>query len=270
MKRCLAGLILAVGAVLGGCDTLGNDLNDFAMTLLPPSPTEAVQWAASADPDLRRRGTLLLSNAYFGGEPEYVALYRDYVRHEANPLVRAAAIRALAKHGGPDDAELIAVHLVDPNLQVRWEAAKGLQRIHAPVIASALVATLRDVEEHQEVRVAAATALGQYAEDFVFQALITALDDRSLAINLAARSSLETMTGVDQGLDRGGWLAWYNEAGQPFANRQDYFYPTYHRAPTWFERMIFWSTRVNEQPGPPAGLRSVNERSTYGDEPGSE
>ena len=56
-------------------------------------------------------------------------------------------------------------------------------------------------DEEEAIRIELAIALGQYASDASFQALCLALDDRSLAINLAAADSLRVMTGRDFGLD---------------------------------------------------------------------
>ena len=39
--------LLALGAMAaGGCDSLGQDLNDFAKNLMPPTPGEAARMAA--------------------------------------------------------------------------------------------------------------------------------------------------------------------------------------------------------------------------------
>jgi hypothetical protein len=221
------------------------------------------------DSDNRRRGTVLISNSTFGGVEHYVAFYRDMVLNERDPIVKAAAIRALARHGQPDDAIRIVPHLTHENMQVRWEAAKGLQRLHNAVAVPDLLKVLRNEDEHPDVRVAAAVALGQYPEDRVFQGLVAALDARELAINLAAEHSLATLTEKTLGPDAVNWFAWYNSV-QPrssaFDQRLDYFYPTYVRDETFLEKLAFWSPKIFEQPASPSGLRSKSERSTYGDE----
>jgi hypothetical protein len=254
-------------ALVGGCDTISQDFNDLTRSLFPPSPSQAAQWALDPhDPDHRREGTLLLANAPFGGNPPYMKMYRDYVANEPNPLVKAVAIRALAKHGTPEDAELIAPHLEDANKQVRWEAAKALQRLHNPAVVPLLLDTLSDEAEDQDVRVAAAIALGQYPEDRVFQVLVEALDARELAVNDAARRSLATLTGESFGLDPRAWLVWYDEhPDDAFAGRVEYLFPTYHRRDNLLETLAFWTDRVEEQPAPPAGLRPSTERRTYED-----
>jgi hypothetical protein len=267
----MAGMSAVVAASLGGgCETISQDFNDLAKGIVAPTPRAAAEMALDQhDPDRRREGTLLLANAPWGGNPTYLRMYRDYVQFDNDPLVKATAIRALAKHGVAEDAPLLAPHLVNDNVQVRWEAAKGLQRLHNPVVVPDLLATLGREDEHSDVRVAAACALGQYPEDRVFQGLVAALDVRELAVNIQAGRSLGLLTGQDFGLEPRAWLEWYNSVeGDRFAGGGEYLYPTYHRELSWLEKLAFWSVRVEEHPAPPAGLRPSDERRTYGDEEG--
>lgn len=258
----LAALILLAGS--SGCDTISEDMGDAFRVFSMPSPREASEMALDQhDADARRRGTLLLANAPFGGNPPYLRMYRNHVELDPDPLVQAAAIRSLARWGDPADAPLIASKLDHPNVQVRWEAAKGLQRLHEPAVVPRLLDTLDDSDENLDVRVAAATALGQYPQDRVVQGLIAALDARPLAVNLAARDSLRTLTGQTLELEPREWLAWYNETDAPFAEQEDFLYPTYQRDQTWLEHLAFWYEPVQEQPSLPAGLGSQGERRTY-------
>ncbi|MDY7107653.1 MAG: hypothetical protein SYC29_03360 [Planctomycetota bacterium] len=117
------------------------------------------------------------------------------------------------------------------------------------------------------MRIAVARALGQYPEDRVFQGLVAALDARELAVNVAARESLHTLTGQAHGLDPSQWLSWYNDAGgDRFAGGKEYLYPTYQRRESWLEKLAFWTSRPIEQPAPPVGLRPESQRRTYQDE----
>ena len=255
-----------------GCSTIGDDISDMTGGLVATTPREAVEMMVDPhDPDRRRRGTVLISNSPFGGGNEYLAMYRDKVRTERNPLALAAALAALGRHGQTDDAILIAVLLEHENVQVRWEAAKALQRIHNPIVVPHLLKILAKEDEHSDARVAAAVALGQYPEDRVFQGLISALDVRELAINLAAQQSLNTLTNQSFGLIVSDWYQWYASAVDPFADRKEYLYPTYQRDETWIERITFWSSTSFEQPAPPVGSQSEAKRKTYqDDEPNSD
>lgn len=254
----------------GGCESVNQSLNDIATSMTPKTPRQAAEMALDQDdPDKRREGILLIANSVIGGEDVYVTLYREYVRFEQDALTKAAALRALARHGLPADALLIQPHLKHENLQVRWEAAKGLQRLHNPVVAQDLIEVLRDENDRAEIREAAATALGQYPQDNVFQGLLTALNARQLSINVAAERSLNTLTGKSFGYDVRAWLRWYNDTvktGDAFAERKDYFYPTYSRAYTTLEKLTFWAKPSFEQPGQPIGLKPRGQRSTYQNE----
>jgi hypothetical protein len=266
----LVALVTAALSMLGGCETIGQDFNDIASAIKPTTPTEAAKMMMDPyNADNRREGTTLISNAPWGGVDIYVKAYRDKVLNEPDPIAKAAAIRALARWGEPADALRIGgKNLVDPNFQVRWEAAKGLQRLHNPAVIPDLLIVLRD-DETTDVRVAAAIALGQYPEDRVFQGLVGALDARELAVNEAAENSLHLLTGQSFDMDSHRWLTWYNgqtAAGHAFANQGQYLYPTYYRDDLWWEKLEFWTTRNWEKPAPPAGLRPKSERSTYQDE----
>lgn len=260
---------VALSMACAGCETLGQDVNDLAAAIKPVTPAQAARDMLDPyDADKRRNGIVLISNAPFGGVEVYVAAYRDMVLNERDPLVKAAAIRALARWGDPEDAMRIAPYLTFENVQVRWEAAKGLQRLHNPVVVPDLVKTLGDANEHEDVRIAAATALGQYPEDRAFQGLVAALDSRELAINEAAEQSLHDITGQSLGLDPPAWLAWYDantKQGDAFAGSLVYFYPVYWREDTFWEKLTFWTSRNFEKPGQPAGLRPAGERRTYDD-----
>ncbi len=261
------GLALAAGWALVGCATIGDDLSNLGEALMPMTPYQAgLLMVDPHDPDNRRRGTVLIANSPFGGTDAYVAVYRDRTLHERNPLAKAASIRALGRYGEPDDAPAIAASLEADNFQVRWESAKALQRIHNPAVIPALVAVFRRKDEHPDILVAAASALGQYPQDRVFQALLGALDAPELAVNVAARRSLQTLTGEDLGPDPTDWLRWYNSTEKPFAGRLEYHYPTYQRQRSWLEKLAFWSSKPFEEPAVPAGLRPSSQRRTYQDQ----
>jgi hypothetical protein len=270
-KRLLYIGVVAAGAVLAsGCETVSEDLSDFANSFSSVSPGEAARMAADLnDADRRRQGVLLLSNAPWGGADAYLKLYRDYAVSDGDPIVRAVSVRALARHGQPSDAPAVASNLTHESGQVRWEAAKGLQRLHATEVVGDMLRVLRNEQEEARIRAAIACGLAQYPEDRVFHALIGALDAEELSVNVASQRALVTLTGGDLGLDARVWLEWYNRTlanGDPFAGRQEYLYPTYQRDNTFLETMIFWSSNTYEEPAPPAGLHPADRRTTYQDD----
>ncbi len=265
-------LFACVGAIfcltfVSGC--VFDDVGSIKDALTPKTATQAAMEAMDPhDPDKRRVGTLDLANAPFGGSELYVKLYRERVRTEQDPIVLAVAIKALARHGSAEDALLIIPHLQNQQLHVRWEAAKGLQRLHnESAVGPLLVALNNDQESQSDVRTEAALALGQYPQPRVFHGLVRALDAPELAVNIAALNSLESITSHNFGLDSSAWLAWYkaedDQAKDPFADHADYVYPTYTRDDSFLETMAFWYSRTEEQPATPAGLQPSSTRSTY-------
>jgi hypothetical protein len=256
-------------ALLGsGCDTIGSDLKAFGESFAPPSPQQAAAWAVdTTDSENMRRGISLLSNSVFGGTEAYVKLYRFYVQEERDPLVQAAAIEALGRHGTPDDATLIAQRLDSSFFQVRLAAAAALQRLHNERVAEAMWRRLVAEQEESDVRVELAIGLGQYPRDDVFQALATALDQSELAVNLASLDSLRLLTNQDFGLNRRMWLSWYASTPAPsrFAADLTYLYPTYQRDLGFWDYLVFWDIPTFESPGVPTGLAARGAKSTYTD-----
>lgn len=235
-----------------------NTTSVFSMVNTMPTPAEAALWAVDPyDADKRQRGILLLVNAPFGGEPIYVDLYETALTDE-DAGVRISAIRGLALHGKPDQVPLIVPFLKDDDWMVRWEAARALQRLHNPVAVRPLIERLdSSVEPEIDVRAAEATALGQYAERRVVQALIAALRDPSLLVTHAASKSLHTLTGQDIGDDPRVWTMWLGETKEPFADRLAYEYPVFHRDRRWYEWLMPFYQPPNETPAAPVGMASA-------------
>ncbi len=255
-------MLLALAA-LGGCDTIQSDFSQFVDSFSQPTPAEAAQWAADPnDRENARRGTVLLANAPWGGALPYLKLYRLYAEEAPDPLVRAAALQALGRHGDASDAVLVAKSLESPFRQVRLASAKALQRLHDPVVADSIWPRLIDTSEDPDVRAELAIALGQYQTPAVFQALVAALSQRELAVNIAAVDALRTLTGANLGLDEDAWLRHYASTATPFASGRVYLYPTFVRRLDVWDRLIFWMPTVFEDPDVPEGLRVMGPRRT--------
>ena len=264
MAICLGAAVLF--ALAQSCDTIGSDFRSMGDVLAPPSPQEAAQWAVdTTDAENMRRGVALLGTSSFGGVDAYVKLYRFYVKDMRDPLVQAAAIAALARFGRPEDAVLISERLSSSFAHVRLAAALGLQRLHNVAVAETMWKKLQDESETQETRVELAIALGQYPQDDVFGALVSALDHSELTVNLAALDSLRMMTGNDLGVSRARWLSWYQSAPleKRFVAENVYLYPTYQRHMVFWDYVIFWDIPKWESPGLPAGLDDRGARGTY-------
>jgi hypothetical protein len=263
MRTALIVVLLPGVLIASGCDTISSDFDSFTQSFVPPSPAEAARWAADPnDRENARRGTILLANAPWGGAEVYLRMYRLYAEDALDPLVRAAALQALARHGDPSDAVLVSKSLASPFRQVRLAAMKALQRLHDPAAADAIWTRLVDANEDSDVRTEAAIALGQYPTPAVFNALVAALSQRDLAVNLAALDSLRTITGQDFGLDEDAWLRHMASAAKPLLDPPPYLYPTFVRDLDFWDRLMFWSPVVFERPDVPNGLQLLGTRST--------
>jgi hypothetical protein len=146
-----AALGLAL-VLLSGCDTLDNAFSGIQPgsegilqdLFTGPTPAEATDMAVDEfDPDRRYRGTNLLANAPFAGEPVYIDLF-IINSADTDPSVRMASIRGLANHGDPSHVAILAESLRDPEKIVRLEAARGLQRIHNPIAIEALLIAIKE------------------------------------------------------------------------------------------------------------------------------
>lgn len=256
---------------LGGCGITQEQRAQMAESnsVLAPflrrlDPREAAQWAADPyDADKRARGTTLLANAPFGGADAYLAMYREYVT-DAFPAVRAAAARGLAMHGTPEDAVLVIPLLEDQDRNVRLDAVKALQRLHNPAAIDPLIARLDPAKEPEvDVRAGVASALGQYADNKVLQALIATLSDNSLLVTRNAVESLRTLTGQDDlPDDRKAWVVWAGSTKEPFAGQRPYYYPVFHRDKVWTDYLpIVGGPVPNETPAQPTGMPAISSRS---------
>jgi HEAT repeats len=236
------------------------------------SVKEAAAWAADPyDADKRARGTLLLANAPFGGAEPYLALYRQHAL-DKDTNVQAAACRGLALHGQPSDVDLIVPLTKSKEYLVRLEATRSLQRLHNPTAVPALVDRLSiEKETEPDIRAEAASALGQYAEVKSMQALIAALADPSLVVNVNAHDSLKTLTGNDElPAERRAWVQWQKQAAAPFAGRKSYVYPVFWREKRWLDWVPLVGGPVpNETASTPAGFPDLSGASGGGAGDGS-
>ncbi|HBS29916.1 MAG TPA: hypothetical protein DEB06_10825 [Phycisphaerales bacterium] len=262
LVRYLVGAA-ALLAPLGGCTGLGGGSaktggeqpSSLFSLIAPPTPAQAAAWAVDPfDADKRYRGTLMLANAPWGGEPVYIRLYEQAVT-DGVALVRAAGVRGLALHGRPEHVPVVMASLTDEDRLLRWEAARALQRLHNPAAVPGLLRLLEEENEPEAfVRAEAATALGQYADASVVEGLIAALTDRDLGVNLAAQDSLRTLTGQDFGFNVRGWLAWRKSTPDLFAGRSGFEFPVFSRGRRGLEWINPFAQIPNEIASAPVGM----------------
>jgi HEAT repeats len=258
-------LLISLGSLVG-CDL---NLKPGAQSILEAvdnEPTPGIYASMAIDKyDANNRyvGTLGLANQRFANEPPYIALF-ELNAADADPSVRIASLRGLSMHGDSSHAPILVKALADKDKLVRLEAARGLQRLHNDVAIDPLIIASREPaqqgsakllsEPEAEVRVQAASALGQYPQRKVLQALIAALDDSDLSVNRAALVSLRTLTGQDLGLDHTAWLEWLEKSSDPFAAGGMYYYPVFRRTKRFYEFFPFVPPPPNEVTGSPAGM----------------
>lgn len=230
----------------------------FALLQLP-TPAQAARDAADPyDPGKRYRGTVLLANAPFGGEDVYLRLYVARLEEpDPDPAVRAVAALALGMHGGPEHVPLLLRFIDDEDRLVRHSVTRALQRLHNADAVRPLLERLDPRrEDERDVRAEAADALAQYPSREVLQGLIGALDDDQLAVSTIAERSLRTLTGQDLGPEPATWLAWAEEASNPFEGQQAYIYPVFRRDRSILEYLPFWPPPPNEIAASPAGFEA--------------
>ncbi len=263
-------LIVFVVLICSVSSCVSDDFHNMSEGLAPPTLADAFEMMKDPhDPDMRRKGLTLIANAPFGGGTQYQQIYREFIEKEDDPLVKAAAIKALARFGNEEDALLILPWLSmdkTQSEQVRRAASKALQRFYNPVVVPALLRTLRNQEEQVQVRTNVAIALGQYPEKRVFNGLIVGLQANNLSINLASAQSLHVLTGQVFGIDWDAWFEWSDKSETNiFAFQSAYTYPTYKHEERWWDKVTFWEYRIHERPGYPAGSKEATKMSTYDD-----
>ncbi|MGX1811576.1 fumarate reductase/succinate dehydrogenase flavoprotein subunit [Nocardia sp. NPDC055321] len=113
---------------------------------------------------------------------------------DRDPLVRAAALTALARLGTPEDTPVLAAALKDSAWQVREGAARGLPAAGPDLAADPLRLALTDI--HPDIRKAAVLTLSTWPEsDAARESLESALEDTDADVRAYARRALAVHAG---------------------------------------------------------------------------
>jgi hypothetical protein len=116
------------------------------------------------------------------------------LQEEHSAVLRAELVRTLAEFPTPTAQSAVLASLQDASPHVRAVACKGLARHPTREGLEALAKTLSS-DNDLDVRIAAATALGNFQGFDAAPSLRPALDDRDPALQLAAVTSLERLEG---------------------------------------------------------------------------
>jgi hypothetical protein len=133
------------------------------------------------------------------------------IQVEPDPLVRQAVIHAIAEFKTPMAQQVLEAGLADQDEMVRVACCEEMaERAAAGVTDPAyspipsLAKALRE-DKDQNVRLAAAKALGTMKSPEAIQALTVALDDRDPALQYVGVQSMREITGKDYGPNVQSW-----------------------------------------------------------------
>jgi hypothetical protein len=204
-------------AAWGGLTAIGDLFGKIIERLQGHTPGKAAQLMEdSHNADNRRDGIFRLVDFQVERtDPVVMKRLRQIADVDPNPLVHAAALRALNRCRDKAAALVFIRSIADQDALVRLEAAKALANIpddHAvPVLLKHLTA-----DDNQDVRIACADALRQFKTLVVGRALAGALTERNFAIAWQARRSLMLMTGRDFRFQQADWLGYFDQNKKPF------------------------------------------------------
>ena len=131
------------------------------------------------------------------------------IQIEPDPLVREIIIETIANFRTPLAQQVLQAGLHDEESAVRIASCHGLGLQGDPAAVINLEKTLRG-ENDQDVRLAAAEALGSIKTPDSIQALSIALEDRDPALQFVAVESLKSISGQAFGGDVRAWQQYAN------------------------------------------------------------
>lgn len=219
--------VLLVFPLIGGCQSSSGFFGFLHRT---PTHVAVAMMNNPIFPDKRREGINDLVETKIGKRPPYTGDYVRIAKTDQDYTVRSVAIRALNRSRDASATAIFINGLSDPDSLVRLEAAKALNRLPDPAAVPLLIQHLQpsyatgtmddrglpvQQDETQDVRIAAAQALGHYKQFAVARALIDVLDTRDFGIAWQARKSLLEITGKDFGYDQTAWLDYLSSSSQP-------------------------------------------------------
>ena len=138
------------------------------------------------------------------------------IQRERDPLIRREIVNALSHFNTPIAGAVAAAGLKDPDRDVRIACCRAIAERRAPEAVKQLSEVV-ERDNSTDVRIAAVRGLGTLRNPAALPKLVTALESRDPAVQLAAidaaRSIRVAQGGADLGNDVNAWLAYAN--GQP-------------------------------------------------------
>ncbi len=198
--RLVPILVVIAGFSLPGCQSQPRlaGLNPFFQPERTSLETPAQQIAAI------RAVAKRASQAQAPEQQELVADLVEKLESESDPLVREAILESAAAFSTPLASQAVVAGLKDTDPYVRQTCCRLLGERSGAASIEALTRAARADEEF-DVRVAAVQALGK--TDASGQTLVTILQDRDPAMQLAGVEAMRQMTGQDFGGNVAAYVA---------------------------------------------------------------
>jgi HEAT repeat protein len=135
---------------------------------------------------------------------EIVEQLARQIQKEPDPLVRATIIQTLVAYRVPLAQQVMEAGLSDGDAVVRLACCRALGKRAEAASIPRLGQVLRN-DKNQDVRMAAAEALGQIKTTESLQALVAAVDDRDPAMQYVGIQAMKSVSGKDYGGDIAAW-----------------------------------------------------------------
>ncbi len=176
------------------------------------SPWARQQWASEeqiAATLFAKRDSFheMVDNALAAGtakQEEASQYLADVVAKDPILLLRIEATRLLAELPTETAQNALQIASRDREVEVRMAALRAWEKRGGEVAQQMLIQMLRD-DADTNVRIGAASALGQFSGSQVTSALATVIDDPNPAMQLRAAESLAAVTGENHGRDIQAW-----------------------------------------------------------------
>lgn len=206
--------VRGVGAAFGELFEVPRRGIQYARGDTPGRAARMMRDKASADN--RRMGINDLMRFDYAIKSRYTAAaFEAMAQADADPTVRAAALRACNRCRDRAATPVFIRALADKSQWVRLEGAKGLANVPDANSAAPLMKLAANPDEEPDVRIAASDALKYYQTPDVARSLCGLLNDADFGVAWQARRSLVYMTGKNFGYDQGAWLGYFAGPGKP-------------------------------------------------------